>query len=332
MLTLDIFNNEAFRTRELTDAVLGVDYVPNRIGAMGLFEEKGVSNHLIEIEEKNGTLRLLQTQPRGGPAPVAHRSKRNLIPFRIPHIPLEDAVLAEEIQGVRAFGTADQLETVKDKVMERLAEMRQSFEATHEYHRIGAIKGIVYDADGTSVLTNLFTAFGLTQTSVAFALGTTTTDVREKVLTVVRAIETALGGVPYTSVRAFCGKTWFGKLIKHTDVKEAYALWRDGEARRNDPRAGFELAGCTFEEYRGRVNGQDFISDDEAAFYPVGVPGLFKMYYGPADFMETANTPGVAVYAKQERMDLDRGVRLHCQSNPLAICTRPAVLVKGTTN
>jgi hypothetical protein len=34
-------------------------------------------------------------------------------------------------------------------------------------------------------------------------------------------------------------------------------------------------------------------------FFPVGVPGLFRQYNAPADFVETANTIGLPRYAKQ---------------------------------
>jgi Phage major capsid protein E len=50
----------------------------------------------------------------------------------------------------------------------------------------------------------------------------------------------------------------------------------------------------------------------------------------PADFVETANTIGLPRYAKQAvDQQFARWVMLHVQSNPLPICTRPRVLIKG---
>ena len=54
-----------------------------------------------------------------------------------------------------------------------------------------------------------------------------------------------------------------------------------------------------FEEYRGRVGTVDFTDASKAYFFPVGVPGLFRQYNSPADFVETANTIGLPRYAKQ---------------------------------
>ncbi|MGH6898755.1 MAG: major capsid protein [Geminicoccaceae bacterium] len=68
----------------------------------------------------------------------------------------------------------------------------------------------------------------------------------------------------------------------------------------------------------------------KAYFFPVGVPGRFRQYNAPADFVETANTIGLPRYAKQAvDQQFARWVMLHVQSNPLPICTRPRVLIKG---
>jgi len=37
----------------------------------------------------------------------------------------------------------------------------------------------------------------------------------------------------------------------------------------------------------------DFTDAAKAYFFPVGVPGLFRQYNAPADFVETANTIGL---------------------------------------
>jgi hypothetical protein len=52
-----------------------------------------------------------------------------------------------------------------------------------------------------------------------------------------------------------------------------------------------------------------------------------RLYRGDGD---TANTIGLPRYAKQAvNQQFARWVMLHVQSNPLPICTRPRVLIKG---
>jgi hypothetical protein len=120
-------------------------------------------------------------------------------------------------------------------------------------------------------------------------------------------------------------------LITHSEVTTAYERFLDGAfLRQGQARGSFEYAGIVFEEYRGRVGTVDFTDASKAYFFPVGVPGLFRQYNAPADFVETANTIGLPRYAKQAvDQQFARWVMLHVQSNPLPICTRPRVLIKG---
>ena len=64
---------------------------------------------------------------------------------------------------------------------------------------------------------------------------------------------------------------------------------------------------------------------------PRGAPIIFSTYFAPADFIETVNTVGLPVYAKQSVDEqLQRWAKIHTQSNPLALCTRPRAVVKLT--
>ena len=118
-------------------------------------------------------------------------------------------------------------------------------------------------------------------------------------------------------------------------VKEAYARWQQGQILFTDNRTNFSFGGIVFEEYRGQAtdaagNVRKFVADDEAHFFPLGTAMTFRTHFAPADFNETANTLGLPLYAKQEPRKFGRGTDLHTQSNPLPVCLRPEVLVKGT--
>lgn len=328
----DAFAGDTFSLVSLSNSLNKLPFKPSRIGAMGLFVNKGVRHRTVILEEKAGTVKLLPTVTWGGPATPNSPIKRNARNFSIVHLPLEDRIDAGDVQDVRAFGSESSEQAIAQVVNDKLSDMKQNHETTLEWLRMGAIHGNILDADGSTVIYNLFTAFGISETSVDFVLGTTSTDVRGKCMVVKRAIEDALGAAVYTGVHAFCGETWWDKFVNHDNVKAAYERWQDGEFLRNDPRAGFTFAGITFEAYRATVSGQDFVNDSQARFFPKGVPGLYQTYYAPADFVETVNTIGQPYYAKQELEEFGRGVKLHTQSNPLPLCTIPGVLVKGTTS
>ncbi|HUS72615.1 MAG TPA: major capsid protein [Sedimentisphaerales bacterium] len=332
---LDIFRVNPNSCIELTAAINRAKVTPQRIGELGLFESKGVRTVDIGIEEKDSILSLIPTSARGTPPIVGTPAKRKLRFFRAPHLSKFDTVMADEVQGIRVFGTENELQTVDQVVVEKIREMRRSHEATVEFHRLGAIQGIVLDADGTTVVHNLWEEFEVTPDVVEFDFTAATPPIKTSCMTVKRTIERNLGGQPYNHIHCFCNSTWFDLLTNEAGVQAAYARWLDGAALRNDMRKGFVYAGIVFEEYPGSIGTTAFIptvaagSPGNAFFFPVGLPGLFKTYFAPADFNETANSLGIEFYGKSEVLPMGKGIIIETQSNPLCVCLLPKVLVRG---
>ena len=329
MPTLDIFNDDAFSLASLTAAINETPHVPGRIGALGLFSEQGVTTTTVMVEHQSGLLRLVQSQPRGASGQVVGAEKRKMRSFIVPHLPQRDSIRADEIQNVRAFGSENEVQAVQTVVNNRLASARRNLDATIEYHRLGAIKGLILDADGEPIY-DLFDEFGIDQQTHAMALATAGTDVLGKVVAAKRLAEDELGGAMVTGYRAFCGAGFFDAFVGHAKVKEAYQRWQDGELLRSDNRGGFMFGGVMWEEYRGKVGNTDFIGADEAYLVPEGVPDLFITRFAPADYMETVNTNGLPYYAKTEPQPFNKGVDLEAQSNPLNLCSRPRAVIKLT--
>lgn len=330
MPSLDIFNDDAFSMVSLTKAINTADHLPQRLAELGLFSEEGITTTSAMIEQRGNTLSLVPAGARGAPADATSGEKSKLIPFPTVHLPQRATILADSVQNLRSFGSETEIETVGAVVNKRLEKLRRNIDATIEFHRMGAIKGQVLDADGTSVLLDLYTAFGVSQQTQAMALSTTTTKVRELIIKAKRKAETALGAQVYRGMRAFCSPAFFDAFVGHESVEAAFDRFMNGEMRRNDPRSGFYHGGVYWEEYRGSVGGKDFITDGEAYLVPEGVPDLFVTHYAPADYMETVNTIGLPYYAKQEAMRLNKGVEIEAQSNPLCLNTRPRAIIKLT--
>ncbi|MGA3868412.1 major capsid protein [Ralstonia nicotianae] len=328
------FANAAFEMASMTAAI---NLIPNRYGKleqMNLFAPKPVRTRQIIVEQREGVLTLLPTLPPGSPGTVGTRGRRNVRSFVIPHIPHDDVVLPEAVQGLRGFGSETELESVSNVMAERLETMRNKHAITLEHLRMGALKGEILDADG-STLYNLFEEFRIQQKVLNFELGVDKTEVRNKCTDVLGMIEDSLLGEVTTGAHCLCSTDFFKALISHKSVKEAYSRWREGIMLINDVRAGFEFGGITFEEYRGKASDADgkvrsFIEPGEAHVFPVGTIDTFSTYFAPADFNETVNTLGQPLYAKQEPRQFGRGTDVHTQSNPLPMCLRPGVLVKLT--
>lgn len=332
MPMINPFTQDAYNLVTLSDAVTLLPNKYGRLNEMGLFVPKPQTSRAVFVEMKNGVLNLLPTKPVGAPGTVATKDTRNLRPFTIPHIPHEDTILPSEYGGIRAFGSESQYATLAGVMADHLRTARDKFEITWEYLKWGALKGLILDADG-SLIYNLFSEFQIQQKTVDFALGTDSTDVRAKTFEVARHIEDNAMGEMFSYVHAFVSSEFFDALISHPEVEKFWVNFSDAQQIRGDMRRRFVFGAMAFEEHRGNVpdmNGtvRKFVPDGEGIAFPVGTTNAFRMYYAPGEFLETVNTPGRDLYAKQKIRDFEKGIDLWFESNPLPMCSRPALLVR----
>lgn len=331
-LTLDVFNNDAFSVNTLTNSINNPpegQSIPTLLDS--LFEEEGVTTTAIMIEREGNELALVPASERGAPSEVTIASKRDMIPFSTLHLSTVAAIKADEFQNIRSFGTDNELQTLQALVTTRLQKMRQRIEATLRYHRMGAVTGVIYDADGRGRLLDLFQSFNITQNTQAMGLSVETTDVYKNVLTAKRKSEDAVSSAGVISGwMAICGRGFYDAFVGHKSVKEAFNRWNDGQFLRDDLRSGFNFCGVTWQEYYGKAGPILFIEDEVAYLIPVGVTDLFITKNAPADYVETVNSIGLPFYAKQEPMQMGKGITIEAQTNPLNICTRPRSVIKLT--
>jgi hypothetical protein len=334
-LIADVLNNDAFSLVALTDSINMVPNVYGCLNQLGLFPFKGVTSPLVAVEVKNGVLNLIPSQPRGGEPNLNQGGKRALRYFNIPHFPLDDMVKAEDLERVRAFGAGDRTLALAQLLAGKQEELALKHFITLEYLRNGALKGKVLDADGGTIL-DLFTEFGISEKSVNFALTTEATDVAAKCREVTRHITRELKGDSLTYAHCLCGPEFYDGLVAHASVREAFLNYQASNPLRDDLSQGFKFQGIFFEEYPGAAtdaagNTRQFIPSAEARFFPMGTNQTFRTYGAPADFMEAVGTEGQPMYSKLFADEkLNRWLGVHTQSNPLPICLRPAVLVRGT--
>src|SRR6202012_4190133 len=133
----------------------------------------------MAVEERDGVLTLISTSPRGAPRTERVTEKRKMRYFDVPRLFHGDTIRADELQNVREFiGEGGIAVTVLMQLQTELARrfggptgVLTNLDYTEEYHRLGAIQGILLDADGTTVLHNWFNEFEITPpTEIAFNL------------------------------------------------------------------------------------------------------------------------------------------------------------------
>lgn len=323
MADIAIFEDDAFSVSSLTAAINEQPYQPGRLSSLGLFQEEGITTLTVQIEKDGDTLALVPAGERGTSGLIVGASKRTLIPFNTVHLPERFTIKADEIQGIRAFGTRSELQAVQDVVNARLLKARRQLDVTHEFQRAGALNGQILDADGKTVLLDLYKSFGVDRQKMSMGLTVKDTDFRVKCGEALDMQEDALGSVTSTGARAFCGKNFWNKMMGLEEIKATYLNSAQAAALRGDARESFEYGGIVWERYRGKIASVAFVHDDKALLVPEGVPDLYISAFAPADYMETVNTQGIPYYSKIEPMPFNKGMAGEAQSNSLHICTRP---------
>jgi len=344
MASMDIFNSNAFAMTSLTAAVNSMPYKPQLLGSMGLFAARPVRTRSVAIEEREGTLSLIQTSAPGAPLDERKADKRNLRSFAAVRLARGQTITAEEIQGVRAFGSESELKQMVREVEQSLngdTGLRAAVELTHEHMRLGAVQGIVNDADG-STLFNWFTELGVSQPAeIDFDLDAATpasgalAGVCDQVVD--QARRAARGAwQPGSYMVGLCGTNFWRDLIKHPEIREIYRSmlqggFRDGLEGVLGRTQRIEYGGIVFMKYWGTDDDSKVaVAADKAKFFPANAPGVFEVALTPAEFGPFVNTPGRELYAMVVRdRDRDAWVRPEIYSYPLHYCTRPAMLQRA---
>lgn len=330
----NVHTGDPFSLESLTAAVNKKPYRPGQVSASGIFSEDGVTTTMISVEMKDGKLGLVEPSLRGGDGETTDDEKRKKVPVEIPHYQRNDSIIADEVQGVRAFGTEDTAESLADRVNGKATRHGADLTMTLEHQRVGAIKGIVTSKSGGTLI-NLYSAFGISvPAAVSLELDVDTTKVAAVFQDVIYSIEDSLDE-PYDGIHVWTGRDFHKALWTHKSVQDTF-LYHQGAAQlRLDVPDVFQFAGATWERYRTGAKatadlGAPYIAATDARVTVKGVEDLFITRFAPADYNETVNTKGLPLYARAIEKRNGKGYDLEVQSNPISLCTRPETLRRLT--
>lgn len=331
-----------------TEEIQNVDHQYGLINGMNLFSTKGVSQTAIVFDKSyNDTTLLPQVSRRSREATKGSGRKVETFSLPLAYFKHTDSITAEDIQGWRMPGTPDSEEALANVRAQKLADMRAQVEQTLEYMKLSAAKGICKTPDGAT-LANMFTEFGVTQDTVDFVLGTSTTDVDKKIAQVKRLIQTNLktGGM-ISGIDLLVDESFYDKLISHPNIRDAYKFYQNtGAQRLRDEMSQymswgvvdhFEHRGVRFMTYDAtfKLPGgttEAAIATDEGHALPKGVRDLFRGYYGPSNKLEGVNSVGKEIFAYEYSDAKGEYIEMEAETAPLFFCTQPKVLVKVTTS
>lgn len=330
----DVFKSDLFRTTSLGAAIDRVPYVPNVLAQMGIFEEGGISTTSMMIERKGSRLQLVPAKPRGSPGTPRVSGKRDAVYVEAPHLPVTASLTPDMLQNVRGFGTPAMLVGVKEKRDEMIVELSRDLDVTLEYHRLGAINGVILDANG-DVLLDLFDLFEISQPaekSLGLNDAWEETDggiIDTAITEITREIRDSLGGAAPSAIDSLCGDQFFDKLRNHPEVRQTYINQQAANSlRRTGPIQEFVYGGVTWTNYRGW--GDVAVPSNKCRFIPRGVPGLFMTRFAPAPHFSAVNTKGKPKYILPTLDPTgEKEITIEAQSNPINICTQPESLFTG---
>lgn len=346
MISMDIFRGGgaggAFSSLALTTAIRDLKYTPSLLTSMpGLVTKIPIRTSKFAVERMADTQRLIPVTERGAPRTRQTRDRRNVRDFRTVRTAKVDELRAVELADIRAFGSETELEAVQAELAMRFSKLRRDHELTEENRLLGMIQGNVLDADGTSVLYNWFTEFGIAPPTELGFNWASRTGVAEYIRNnVIRPTMTSLQGraTPGTRIVALCGDQFFDGLTSNAEVRQTYLNWQAAQ----ELRTGLAKAYSTFSfgdvewiNYRSAVDGGGVttgIGSANCRFFPVGVPDMFQKIISPNDEdLAFVNTLGQEYYARQvpDPTGYNSFIELSMDAFNAHVCTTPEALLSG---
>ncbi len=341
----DYFNS--FKNTDFVDGITQTPLQYGYINSRNYFDVKSTNQTAIVFDKDYNTTTLLPQVKRGGKAATQGKERTaDTFALSLAYFKHEDRLTGEDIQGWRQVGRTDN-ETLAHATAEKLADMRLTWDQTQEYMKLQALKGIFKTPDGTTVA-NMFTEFSISQTSIDFVLGTSTTNIDAKIRLLKSTIaKNVLNGGAIGGVEVLVDPSFFDKLISHPNMKNAYQYYvNSGKQLLRDDLSEymkwgimdhFEFRGVNFISYDATFNLPDGTTElafaaDTGTGYATGVRDLYRGFNGPSNKLSAANEPGQELFMRTYVDPKDEYVEFEMEAAPLYFATKPASIVAVTSS
>ncbi|ABQ13809.1 major capsid protein [Dichelobacter nodosus] len=322
----DVLSKLGLTQAELDEAVNSKPNVPYRLLNSGLFQDKNLTTTSVMVEFTDKELKLIPANSRVGAANVRAYGKGSTVrTFTPPLLNLETTIRSEQIQDVRKVGTRDALLSNAEAMQEEIATHREMHDLTIEHLMLGAIKGKIIDADGETVLFDLFKELGISEPLTT--IDAAAADIGQQFAKTLRIMKDGLAGDTCTQARVLCSRGFFDSVIAHKSAHEAFERYQENAFARNLPVDTFQWNGFIFEVYHYEIDGKPVIADGEAHAYLEGMQRGFTRYNATGTLMSAVNQIARPFYIDIEDLAHKRGISVYTESAPLPLCLRPKTLM-----
>ncbi|WP_456095336.1 major capsid protein [Paracoccus beibuensis] len=290
----------------------------------------------VQVDRESYGHQLLGSTARDVVAAATTSSrKRGTYPINSQKIGDKVVITASDFRNLRKTGelSLEDFQSVLDK---RLVEKFGNIDMTQEFLRISAVKGFIPNLDDVAgaPLVDFFTLYGIARPAVLeMNLGAASPKagaVRQKVTEAIRAIKAGLGaGVKASKIVVACETSAFDALRETKELRDAFQRAEDGSYLWADGTRPVVFGGVEFFEYTGIG-----LDAGEMVFIPLGVPGMLKTVFTPADHIELVNEEGIQRVVMPARgdsgtLDFGKGWEAEVASFPVHYNLRPEAVVRA---
>lgn len=167
------------------------------------------------ISGSEGVLPNISVQ---APATVTNKVVRSTVTLTAPRLAQKRFISMADLNALRAYGSQQAVEQMSTRVAREQQDMVNEVNRTIEYWASGALRGVIYDADGTTELVN----YSVNGTHTTALTGTALwTNAASSPINRIRAYKKLIeddSGVAITGWVAFMGSSVMDALLTHTSV------------------------------------------------------------------------------------------------------------------
>lgn len=338
--------NSPLQPGKVVDLSSDINIIPNEWGwvqRLGLFTPKYGRTKTVMVPRKTEDQHLMVDRNWDERNPTISGGQRDWITYAIPHYPVDDAILPNDIDGVIDFDSlirgGMQLETVGAVRAEKMARIRRAHATVLELARLQVLKnGTVYAPNGT-VTTNYYTEYNISRETFGLNLASPTIRPSVGIGEAVGYLQDTLqNGEMASAFVALCSSDFFDDLVNNAFIQESYLYFQraQGENLLNatlnrGSRLGalsrqFEYGGVTFIEVRGGIGSTKYIEDGEAYMFPLGTE-QFETWFAPANRLSTVNKAALESYYFEYPNSKDDIIEIMSETNFLNVLKRPDLVV-----
>ncbi len=274
----------------LQGVVESIPHTPNRITRMGLHTPDFLNGTGVDFDVTDMTLSLIDPVARdianNDPSLFVSSDPSNLVHFKTYSFKRSARVTETEIRDIRKMGEAA-FETAKNVLARKLRKPVLEVRAAREWQMLGSIRGQIVNTAGT-VTTDMFAKLGKTKPDTKYwnldgLAGDG--DFNTLCTEAVDEIQDELGADSFDHVHALVTSAGMTKIANLPECREAFRFQQGQSFLQAKKGYGttFEYGGITFETYRGKVGGVDFLDSDETegeeiVIFPVGASNFYAGY------------------------------------------------------